>query len=88
MTRERIAEGLSMLVLGLANPGTLMDPPDDWTAHEWAYVKGLASGAILRLRDAIVVIALEPDAVVVALSPDAVAVPRATVSDVPGRSQT
>jgi hypothetical protein len=49
VTRARIAEGLQLLVLGLANPGTLTDPPDGWEPHEWAYVKGLASGEIWRL---------------------------------------
>jgi hypothetical protein len=49
MTRQRILDGLSLLVMGLANPGTLLDPPDGWELHEWAYVKGVASHAILRL---------------------------------------
>lgn len=52
MTRDRIAEGLELLVLQLANGETSL--PADWQPHEWAYVKGLASGAIwplhLRLR--------------------------------------
>jgi hypothetical protein len=50
MTRQRIADGLMLLVLGLANPGTLTDPPDGWEPPEWAYVKGLASSEILRLQ--------------------------------------
>ncbi len=48
MTREQIAEGLSLLVMQLANDA---DVPDGWQPHEWAYVKGIASGEILRLRD-------------------------------------
>lgn len=52
MTRERIAEGLSLLVLHLAN-GHAETPPN-WEPHEWAYLKGLASGELLRLRDRIV----------------------------------
>lgn len=47
MNRERILAGLSLLVMQLAN-GESLQPPD-WSAHEWAYVKGLASGAILRM---------------------------------------
>jgi hypothetical protein len=50
MTRARIAEGLMLLVMGLANPGTLMDPPDGWTVGEWAFVKGQAAAEILRLH--------------------------------------
>ncbi len=53
MTRERIAEGLQLLILALANPGTLLDPPDGWEPYEWAYVKGLASGAVTQLAKAL-----------------------------------
>lgn len=49
MTRTRIAEGLQLLVMTLANPGTFPDPPEGWEPHEWMYVKGLASSDILRL---------------------------------------
>jgi len=56
MTRERIAEGLMLLVMGLANPGTLPEPPDGWQPHEWAYVKGIASNEILRLRHLLVTV--------------------------------
>jgi hypothetical protein len=51
MTRDQILEGLSILVLQLANDA---DVPDGWQPHEWAYVKGIASGEILRLRDRLV----------------------------------
>jgi hypothetical protein len=44
MTRERIADGLELLVLQLANGETTL--PEGWESHEWAYVKGLASGAL------------------------------------------
>jgi hypothetical protein len=47
MTRGQIADGLSLLVLQLANDA---DVPDGWADYEWAYVKGIASGEILRLR--------------------------------------
>lgn len=55
MTREDIAEGLSLLVMILANedrgaPG----PPNTWRPHDWAYIKGVASGEILRLRDRLI----------------------------------
>lgn len=52
MTREKIVEGLSLLVLHLANGHA--DPPPNWEEHEWAYLKGLACGELLRLRDRIV----------------------------------
>lgn len=53
MTREQIAEGLSVLALQLANDVHL---PGGWTPHEWAYLKGLASGELLRLRDRLVTV--------------------------------
>lgn len=48
MRLEQIIDGLDLLVLQLANDA---DVPDGWEPHEWAYVKGIASGGILRLRD-------------------------------------
>jgi len=54
MTRDQIAEGLSILVLRLANSHDVEIPPEGWQPHEWAYLKGLASGEILRLRDRLV----------------------------------
>lgn len=48
MTRERIAEGLELLTLQLANGET--SPPPGWQAHEWAYLKGIASAAIWQLH--------------------------------------
>lgn len=47
MTRERIADGLEILCLQLANGDTSIPP--GWQPHEWAYVKGLASGAIINV---------------------------------------
>lgn len=44
MTRERIADGLEILCLQLAKGETSL--PDGWAAYEWAYIKGLGSGAI------------------------------------------
>jgi hypothetical protein len=49
MTRERIAEGLERLTLQLAS-GETTTPPEGWQPHEWAYVKGLAHGAIWMMR--------------------------------------
>ena len=51
MTIEKMADGLHELVQRLANNVDTTTPPDDWTPAEWAYVKGLASAQILRLRD-------------------------------------
>ena len=51
MTRDQIAHGLTLLVQRLANDGTIDMVPDGFLPHEWAYIKGLASGEILRLRD-------------------------------------
>ena len=48
MTRDQITEGLTVLAMQLANDA---DVPDGWEPEEWAYVKGIASGEILRLRD-------------------------------------
>lgn len=53
MTRERIADGLELLLLQLANPalaGDVTVPPPTWEPHEWAYVKGIASAAIWNVR--------------------------------------
>ena len=52
MTREQIALALEALVMRLANEET--EPPKGFLPHEWAYVKGIASGEILRLRDRLV----------------------------------
>lgn len=59
MTRTQIAEGLSHIVLGLANNSDLSMPPEDLSPHEWAYIKGIASGELLRLRDRLVQIGAE-----------------------------
>jgi hypothetical protein len=48
MTRLRIATGLHLLITQLANGET--ERPEGWDPHEWAYVKGLASGAIIELE--------------------------------------
>jgi len=49
MTRERIAEGLELLTLQLANGDTIA-PPEGWQPHEWTYIKGIASHAIWTTR--------------------------------------
>lgn len=54
MTRARIADGLTRIVLILATADLRDDVPDGWEPHEWAYVKGLASGAVIQLRDQLV----------------------------------
>ena len=46
MTMQKIVDGLELLVLQLANDETRK--PDDWTDAEWAYLKGVASGFILK----------------------------------------
>lgn len=51
MTRDQIALGLSLLAMQLANDAEV---PPGWTPHEWAYVKGVAAGEMLRLRDRLV----------------------------------
>ena len=48
MTRERIADGLEILCLQLANGDTSVPP--GWEPHEWAYVKGLASASVIQLQ--------------------------------------
>jgi hypothetical protein len=55
MTRERIAEGLELLTLQLANGDTIA-PPESWTSHEWMYIKGIASHAIWVQRTRLVVV--------------------------------
>jgi len=52
VTRDQIAAGLELLVLQLANNDLHL--PDGWQPHEWAYVKGIASAAILRVLDRLV----------------------------------
>lgn len=55
MTREQIAQGLEMLAMQLANDAPEVQRlPHGWRPEEWAYVKGVASGEILRLRDRLV----------------------------------
>lgn len=49
MTRQRIADGLELLVLQLAN-GETVAAPAGWEPHEWAYVKGVASSAIWNIH--------------------------------------
>jgi hypothetical protein len=49
MTRAQIAAGLEAMIDRLANaPDT---PPAGLQAHEWAYVKGIASAEIMRLKE-------------------------------------
>jgi hypothetical protein len=54
MTRERIAEGLELLTLQLANGETSL--PDGWAPHEWMYVKGLASALVWQTRARFVIV--------------------------------
>ncbi len=51
MTRATIADGLQTLVLRLANNQDTEAPPSGFERHEWAYVKGIASAAIMGLRN-------------------------------------
>ncbi len=50
MTRDQIVDGLSLLVMQLANDQDSRNVPNGWQPHEWAYLKGIASHAILRAR--------------------------------------
>ena len=54
MTRAQISDGLRLLVESLANPAAEAGTPEGWTPHEWAYIKGVASGELLRLRDRLI----------------------------------
>jgi hypothetical protein len=62
MTRDRIAEGLELLTLQLANGDTIAPPEGHingvpvWTPHEWAYIKGIASNAIWTIRKGFVTV--------------------------------
>lgn len=54
MTREQMAADLLTLVIRIGNElpaEALEDVPDVVRQAEWAYVKGLASSAVLTLRD-------------------------------------
>ncbi|MEP7304187.1 MAG: hypothetical protein ABJA98_01590 [Acidobacteriota bacterium] len=51
MTRQQMADGLEAVVDRLANGQD--EPPAGVSVHEWAYVKGIASAAILRLKDSL-----------------------------------
>jgi hypothetical protein len=53
MTRQRIIDGLELLTQLLAD-GNSDERPLGWEPHEWAYLKGIASAEILRLRDRLV----------------------------------
>jgi hypothetical protein len=55
MTRERIAAGLELLTLQLAN-GADVSTPDGWLVEEWAYLKGIACHAIWTTRARFVVV--------------------------------
>ena len=54
MTRDRIATGLELLVLQLANGETSL--PEGWQAHEWQYLKGIASAAIYQWHGRLIAI--------------------------------
>jgi len=49
MTRQQIADGLEVIALRLAKAEA--ETPAGFASHEWAYVKGIAAGAIMRVRD-------------------------------------
>ena len=53
MTLPTIVNALEVLALQLANDPMLGDPPPEsgLTEAEWAYVRGLAGGAVLMMRD-------------------------------------
>lgn len=51
MTIEQIVAGLDTLAEQLANIDAV---PDGWEPYAWAYVRGIASGEILRLRDRLI----------------------------------
>jgi hypothetical protein len=51
MTHDHIVAALKLIMLRLANQDDLRDPPPELELHEWAYVKGIASHAILQLID-------------------------------------
>ncbi len=53
MTTTQIANGLELLVFRLANNQEIQTPPSGLEPHEWAYIKGVASAAIMRTRDAL-----------------------------------
>jgi hypothetical protein len=48
MIRQEIVDGLSTLIARLVNELPAQPPFEE---HEWMYVKGIASGELLRLRD-------------------------------------
>jgi hypothetical protein len=48
MTRERLADGLEILCLQLANGETSLPP--GWAPEEWATLKGIALNAIWTIR--------------------------------------
>jgi hypothetical protein len=48
MTRERLADGLELLCLQLANGETTI--PEGWTPLDWQTVKGIALQAIWMSR--------------------------------------
>jgi hypothetical protein len=53
MTFDRIADGLQELVQRLATNQETATPPATWQPWEWAYVLGIASGAVMRVETAI-----------------------------------
>jgi hypothetical protein len=54
MTRDRIAEGLELLTLQLANGDTIATP-EGWQPLEWTYIKAIAHVAIWSMRARFVV---------------------------------
>jgi hypothetical protein len=53
VTRGQIIQGLEDLVGRLADPSR-DEPPAGLELHEWTYIKGLASGVVMQLRDRLI----------------------------------
>jgi len=51
MTRSEIVAALELLVERISGGAPIEEPPTGLTLHEWYYVKGIASAAVLQLRD-------------------------------------
>ena len=54
MTLDQIADGLAELALRLADTSSTLPlnvRPASLTTEEWVYIRGVASGEILRLSD-------------------------------------
>lgn len=54
MTFPTIVDALEAVVQVLANDLKVPPPATGLTEAEWAYVKGIASGEVMRLRDRLI----------------------------------